>query len=300
MTAAAESELWDTIARADTGQEYTVTDQYGRQLAAGTLAPLDDGPAAAGPLADCPTCEGTGYDEAFASPCDCARHTGTSSLAQRFAGQAGSYDARTDRAYQPGDRLDGRTFGRTATKPKPATPATTDDDPATVAELVAWLAGQTWSTFAVDLAAYHRRRGTLTPRQLTAARSMRAKCEARRASQTAAGPDDEPAPALPVDVPAGRYAVEEPAGSLHFYKVDVPDAGRWKGYRFVDEQAGPNEYPVRDRARRARILAAIAIDPRAALIRYGLELGHCGRCGTELTKPASRAAGIGPYCATQI
>jgi hypothetical protein len=32
-------------------------------------------------------------------------------------------------------------------------------------------------------------------------------------------------------------------------------------------------------------------------IRYGLELGHCGRCGRELTNEASREAGIGPICA---
>jgi hypothetical protein len=44
-----------------------------------------------------------------------------------------------------------------------------------------------------------------------------------------------------------------------------------------------------------KIHAAGAYD---AMIRFGHEIGDCGRCGTELTDDASRAAGIGPKCAT--
>jgi hypothetical protein len=43
----------------------------------------------------------------------------------------------------------------------------------------------------------------------------------------------------------------------------------------------------------------IAEDPKAALVRYGLETQECGRCGSPLTNDKSRAAGIGPRCATK-
>jgi hypothetical protein len=44
----------------------------------------------------------------------------------------------------------------------------------------------------------------------------------------------------------------------------------------------------------------IAEDPKAAMIRYGLETKECGRCGSPLTNDKSRAAGIGPKCATYL
>lgn len=109
-----------------------------------------------------------------------------------------------------------------------------------------------------------------------------------------------------VKVPAGRYAIEDEAGKLHFYKVDTPTEGRWAGRTFVDEVVGGgyegNEvrYPVRDRRRRERVLAEIAEDPYAALTRYGKALEHCGICGRELTDTESRKLGIGPVCASKL
>jgi uncharacterized protein DUF6011 len=35
------------------------------------------------------------------------------------------------------------------------------------------------------------------------------------------------------------------------------------------------------------------------MVRYGQELGECGHCGRTLTDEASRAAGIGPVCASK-
>jgi hypothetical protein len=94
------------------------------------------------------------------------------------------------------------------------------------------------------------------------------------------------------EVADGRYAVEA-NGVLKFFKVKN---GRTPGMVFLDIQASDEWHSIRDRARRTSILAEIAKDPQAAMVRYGRELGICGRCGRTLTDEASRAAGIGPIC----
>lgn len=100
-------------------------------------------------------------------------------------------------------------------------------------------------------------------------------------------------PTVPtVQVADGRYAVEED-GVLKFFKVKN---GRTAGFVFLDIQASSDWHAVRDVARIRRVLALIAVDPKAALIRYGQELGECGDCGRPLTDPISRARGIGPIC----
>jgi hypothetical protein len=90
----------------------------------------------------------------------------------------------------------------------------------------------------------------------------------------------------------GRYAVEV-AGELKFFKVTN---GRNAGFVFLDVQASDEWYAIRNVTRIREVLALIAVDPKAAMIRYGHELGQCGRCGRTLTDEASRAAGIGPIC----
>jgi len=94
---------------------------------------------------------------------------------------------------------------------------------------------------------------------------------------------------------AGRYAVEID-GVLGFFKIDVPESGKWVGYTFVKQMASDDEYPVKG-ARKGAVLAAVEEDPKAASIRYGAELGRCGVCNRTLTDAASREAGIGPVCA---
>ena len=106
------------------------------------------------------------------------------------------------------------------------------------------------------------------------------------------------APAPAIDVPAGRYAVEID-GVLGFFKVDCPTEGRWAGYVFVKQMASDTEYPVRG-TRRGVVLDAIAVDPQAASVRYGREIGACGVCGRTLTDEDSRARGIGPVCADKM
>lgn len=93
----------------------------------------------------------------------------------------------------------------------------------------------------------------------------------------------------------GRYAVEED-GVLRFFKVKN---GTRPGFVFLDIQASDDWHPVRNLGRIRSILALIAQDPKAAMVRYGRELGVCGACSRTLTDAASRAAGIGPICASR-
>jgi hypothetical protein len=107
------------------------------------------------------------------------------------------------------------------------------------------------------------------------------KAQAAKASSTPAA-----------EVADGRYAVEED-GVLKFFKVTN---GKRPGFVFLDVQASDEWHSIRNLARIRKVLAIIAQDAKAAMIRYGHELGQCGRCGRTLTDEASRAAGIGPIC----
>lgn len=108
------------------------------------------------------------------------------------------------------------------------------------------------------------------------------------------------APAITVDVPAGRYALDKGNGVVKFYRVDRPIEGRWKGYTFVKRQAGDDEFNVADRREREAILREIGKDIAGASKLYGTTLGVCGVCGRTLTDPDSRANGIGPVCAAKF
>lgn len=103
------------------------------------------------------------------------------------------------------------------------------------------------------------------------------------------------APAPTAEVADGRYAVEH-EGVLKFFKVK--NGGR-PGFVFLDVQASDDWHAIRNVTRIREIVALIAQDPHAAMVRYGHELGECGRCGRTLTDEVSRAAGIGPICASK-
>ena len=94
----------------------------------------------------------------------------------------------------------------------------------------------------------------------------------------------------------GRYAVTEADGVLRFFRVNTPEEGRWRGRTFVDVMASDERHPIKDPKRRTAILALIAVDPKAAMLRYGQEIGSCGHCGRTLTNELSRQIGIGPIC----
>jgi hypothetical protein len=115
-----------------------------------------------------------------------------------------------------------------------------------------------------------------------------------------AKPVAAPAPrADAASVPDGKYALVGEDGILRFYQVDNVTSGKWAGWTFVKVQAGSDYFPIKGNAKTA-ILAKIAADPKAAMARYGHELGHCGKCGRELTNPESILAGLGPICAGRL
>ena len=106
-------------------------------------------------------------------------------------------------------------------------------------------------------------------------------------------------PAATQPVAAGRYAITGADGTTKFYQVQRPTIGRWAGYTFVKVQASDVTYPVRGDAATG-VLAQIASDPKAAMLRYGREIGSCGHCGRTLTNPDSIVRGIGPVCASHM
>lgn len=106
-----------------------------------------------------------------------------------------------------------------------------------------------------------------------------------------------------VDVPDGLYALDTEEGARNtvaFYKVDHGREGtKWAGFTFLSRLVGGNpDVPIKGAAKDT-ILRRIAEDPQAASTRFGRETGRCGRCNTLLTDDASRAAGIGPVCASK-
>lgn len=112
-------------------------------------------------------------------------------------------------------------------------------------------------------------------------------------AKSEAGPGD-----LWPKVQEGRYAVVDPADQvLKFYQVSKPKEGRWAGFTVL---ASGDRWPVKVHETKRRILDVIAADPRAALERYGQELGTCGACGRTLTDAVSRAIGIGPVCREKL
>lgn len=125
-----------------------------------------------------------------------------------------------------------------------------------------------------------------------------------RSGPTATKPLAPKVPESGLDISSldGYYAVEGPDG-LTFLRIDAPTKDKWAGWRFAKVQQGGNfdrlgsQRPGNTyRGHRADLISMAVIDPEAAMRRYGTELGHCGRCGRELTDGQSRAYGIGPEC----
>lgn len=106
---------------------------------------------------------------------------------------------------------------------------------------------------------------------------------------------------LAADIPAGRYAVREPAGEIKFYQIDKPTTGRWEGYVFLKIQASDATFPIKSAARQMSVYGAILdAGVQASSELYGRTLGSCGVCGRTLTDPDSIARGIGPHCAAKM
>ncbi len=106
------------------------------------------------------------------------------------------------------------------------------------------------------------------------------------------------------DCPEGRYALPSATGAndLDFYRVDRPTEGQWAGRVFVTRVLGGHStldpaLRVPRWAVRSVLERIVAAGPREAAMRYGQELGHCGRCGRSLTDDQSRTIGLGATCA---
>jgi hypothetical protein len=91
-------------------------------------------------------------------------------------------------------------------------------------------------------------------------------------------------------VPDGRYAIDG-TDATSFYRVR-----RHAGRVYVDLQVSDDFHRL-GLPQTVSVLERIAQDANAALLRYGREIGVCGRCGRILTDETSRAQGIGPICA---
>jgi hypothetical protein len=105
------------------------------------------------------------------------------------------------------------------------------------------------------------------------------------------------APAAPA-VPAGRYAITVEGEPL-CYEVSIGAAeGKWAGYVFLNRMSGPDEWPIRNRDQRARILSTISQDVEGAAVLAAHTLSRCIRCGRRLTdiKNPFYGVGLGPEC----
>jgi hypothetical protein len=100
-------------------------------------------------------------------------------------------------------------------------------------------------------------------------------------------------------VPAGHYAVPSATGNndLDFFRVDVPETGKYAGRTFVKRIVGGHpEFNV-PRSNVDLVLERIvAAGVDEAATKYGVEIGRCYVCNRTLTDDLSRSLGIGPHC----
>jgi hypothetical protein len=108
-----------------------------------------------------------------------------------------------------------------------------------------------------------------------------------------------------VDLAPGGYAIASRTGhnDLDFWWVDRPEEGKWAGWTFVERVIGGHEnqrVSLGESVATLGLLAALSpVDAEEAQALFGQEIGRCYVCGRTLTDEASRAAGIGPVCASR-
>lgn len=191
------------------------------------------------------------------------------------------------------------------------------------AELLAGLrAIADWHSFASKLLDGLETYGSLTERQIEAARNSLAKVEEKRAAKRAEKAAETAAKSGDVGVerinalfdtaignglkkPVFRteFLTIKPAklhpGTLYVTDKRITDHERG-GAAYVGKiVAGKFEARREAAADTLAILCEIAADPLESAIRYGRATGTCGCCGRELTAEGSVEAGIGPVCATK-
>jgi hypothetical protein len=120
---------------------------------------------------------------------------------------------------------------------------------------------------------------------------------AKERALKAAAPVAQPTEAQPTKIPAGHYAVVD--GEVKCYAVDYgKDGTKWAGFLFLNQISSDDQFPIRNAAEKARILAAIATDVEAASILAGHTLRQCRRCSRTLTdtKNPYFEVALGPEC----
>jgi hypothetical protein len=165
--------------------------------------------------------------------------------------------------------------------------------PAEVADLATWLSNQTWSDFAVSLANFYAKHGKLSDKQIASAQSMRAKLEAKRASQPSAS---APTPASVVS--AGIYVI----GDVVYRVEPSKSSGNLYAKRLMEGVSASDWGWSYERGAIYAIATAVADGTGRRLTQdeaseYGKLTGRCVCCGRLLTDSKSVGLGIGPVCA---
>ena len=182
---------------------------------------------------------------------------------------------------------------------------------------------QTWE-FPCDLNAKLHQYGSLTDGQVMAIRKCMVRDHERQVARQQAATAPRPVPVL-VDTTkikaafdrARRQGMEtENVQGVKWLKLrldtflfsDAPATSRWPACIFVSEGKAKLGRIVNGEFKRSREctddhqqrIIAVAADPAAAAIAYGLKFSSCSCCGRELTNPESIARGIGPICAERF
>lgn len=121
-----------------------------------------------------------------------------------------------------------------------------------------------------------------------------------KVSEVRAASNKVAAPAPTVNIPAGRYAIND--GEVKCYEVSYGREGtRWAGFLFLNRISSDDLFPIKARAEKARTLAEISKDVTASAILAGLTLRKCRRCGRTLsdTKNPYFPVALGPECGTK-
>jgi hypothetical protein len=188
-------------------------------------------------------------------------------------------------------------------------------------ETLAGMAG--WNEFAQSLVGQLATRGTLSDKQIEAAKRMIAKTAEAKAARA----KERREKAVEIDLSPIREMFESAfsAGLKRpKYRAEgliisrAPDNGKNAGFLYVSTLAiqigedwssddyqgkiGPDNvflpaWGAHDETTAA--LKVIAENPSEAAVRWGRKTGNCSCCGRELTDPESIEAGIGPICATK-
>jgi hypothetical protein len=98
----------------------------------------------------------------------------------------------------------------------------------------------------------------------------------------------------------GNYAITD--DEVRCYSIKYGREGtRWEGFLFLARISSDNEFPIKNRAEKARILEAIGANVEAASILAGITLRKCRRCGRTLsdTKNPYFLMALGPECGSK-